>query len=73
VVFTRRSVSDPWELYRALLAGGAPTRLTFENAALAEEVDIRPVETMEVKSADGTPVQVFLVKPHGFDPAQSIR
>jgi dipeptidyl aminopeptidase/acylaminoacyl peptidase len=33
-------------------------------------VDIRPAEEISVPGAGGTPVQVFLVKPHGFDPAK---
>jgi dipeptidyl aminopeptidase/acylaminoacyl peptidase len=66
----RRTVGDPPEVFRAPLAGGAPFRLSFENAAVEQEVDIRPAETMEVPGADGHPVQVYLVKPHGFDPAR---
>jgi dipeptidyl aminopeptidase/acylaminoacyl peptidase len=70
VALVRRSVSDPTELYRSELTSPSPVRLTFENAALCEEVDMRPAETIEVAGADGAPVQVFLVKPHGFDPAK---
>ena len=35
---------------------------------MADDVDIRPAERMSVAGADGKPVDVFLVKPHGFDP-----
>jgi dipeptidyl aminopeptidase/acylaminoacyl peptidase len=34
------------------------------------EVDIRPAETMWVSGADNARVQVFIVKPHDFDPAK---
>ncbi len=63
----RRGIGQPWEVVRAPLAGGAPQRLTFENQAVEQEVDIRPAESIEVAGADGHPVQVYIVKPHGFD------
>jgi len=34
------------------------------------EVDIRPAETIWVTGADGKRVQVFIVKPHNFDPSK---
>jgi len=67
----RRKVGNPTEVFRvALAAGGEPKRLTFENEAIEREVDLRPAETIEVPGAGGRPVQVFIVKPHGFDPAK---
>ncbi len=65
----RRSIASPWELFRVRL-GGEAKRLSFENEAVEKEVDIRPAETLTVAGADGHPVQVYLVKPHGFDPAK---
>jgi dipeptidyl aminopeptidase/acylaminoacyl peptidase len=59
------------EIYRAsLAASAAPRQLTTVNDALVGEVDIRPVETMWVAASDGVKVHVFIVKPHGFDPAK---
>ncbi len=72
-VLARRRVGEPWELYRLDLArpgDGAGTRITGHNAAVASEVDIRPAEEMWVEAADGTRIQVFIVKPHGFDPSR---
>ncbi len=69
-VLARRRVGEPWELYRLDLArpgDGAGTRITGHNAAVASEVDIRPAEEMWVEAADGARLQVFIVKPHGFD------
>jgi dipeptidyl aminopeptidase/acylaminoacyl peptidase len=69
----RRRIGSPFELYRLSLVKGADEtgrRLTTHNAALEQEVDFRPGEEMTVAGADGRPVQVFLVKPHGFDPAK---
>ena len=70
VVFTRSTVGQPVEIWRADLATKALTRLTAFNQKVADTVDIRPAETMWVKGADGTPVEVFIVKPHDFDPAK---
>ncbi len=72
-VVSRRRVGEPQELWRVSLrekAAEPPRRLTTHNAAVEAEVDIRPVEEIAVQGAGGAPVQVFLVKPHGFDPAK---
>jgi dipeptidyl aminopeptidase/acylaminoacyl peptidase len=72
-VVSRRRVGEPSELWRidlALKDAAPPRRLTTHNAAVEAEVDIRPAEEITVAGADGKPVQVFLVKPHGFDPAR---
>jgi dipeptidyl aminopeptidase/acylaminoacyl peptidase len=72
-VVARRRVGEPWELYRLDLArpgDGTGTRITSHNAAVASEVDLRPAEEMWVEAADGARIQVFIVKPHGFDPTR---
>jgi dipeptidyl aminopeptidase/acylaminoacyl peptidase len=76
VFYIGRSVGEPFEVYRASL-GGAPQpapasrqRITHLNDAVGGEVDIRPAEVMWVTGAEGARIQVFVVKPHGFDPAQ---
>ncbi len=72
-VAARRRIGNPAELWRfdvASPAGGAGTRLTTHNAAFEKEVDVRPAEEISVPGADGKPVQVWIVKPHGFDPAK---
>jgi dipeptidyl aminopeptidase/acylaminoacyl peptidase len=69
--YTRSSVGEPVELFGTEVANGkaAPaTRLTHINDAVAREVDIRSAETMWVEGAGGAKVQVFIVKPHDFDP-----
>jgi dipeptidyl aminopeptidase/acylaminoacyl peptidase len=73
IVYGRRSTGDPIEIYDVEMTNGrasTPRRLTSVNAAVAEEVDIRPAETMWVDGARGSKIQVFIVKPHGFDPAR---
>ena len=66
IVYTRRSVGEPHEIFR--FDGEQPRRLTHFNAELEAEVDIRPVEELWVDGDGDTKVHVFLVKPHGFDP-----
>jgi len=70
VVYTRRSIGEPSEVFRRALSGGEPIRLTTFNADLEAEVDIRPAEELWVKGAGDYEVQVFLVKPHDFDPSK---
>ncbi len=72
-VVSRRRVGEPWELYRVETTGAGENpgrRLTTHNDAVAREVDIRPAEEMWVEAKDGARIQVFVVKPHGFDPAR---
>ncbi|HJV48160.1 MAG TPA: S9 family peptidase, partial [Geothrix sp.] len=70
VLFTRTTVGEPVEICCYEVGTKALQRLTDFNQALANEVDIRPAETLWVDGADGVKVQVFVVKPHGFDPAK---
>jgi dipeptidyl aminopeptidase/acylaminoacyl peptidase len=72
VIFTSRSIGAPTEVYSAALGaqGGAPRQLTSFNADLEKEVDIRPAEEMWVQGDGDYKVQVFLVKPHDFDPSK---
>ena len=70
IVYARRSVAEPGELFRVGRDGTGRVRLTHYNDALLAEVDFRPAEEMWVKGAGGHPVHVFIVKPHGFDPAK---
>ncbi|HPC83327.1 MAG TPA: S9 family peptidase [Thermoanaerobaculaceae bacterium] len=68
---SRRRVGSPQELHViALRPRPGERRLTTHNAAVEAEVDIRPAEEIFVPGAEGKPVQVFIVTPHGFDPAR---
>ncbi len=68
LIFTRSRVGEPSEVYSLPTNGGDPRRLTSFNQSLASEVDIRPAETIWVEGEEGMMIQVFLVKPHDFDP-----
>jgi dipeptidyl aminopeptidase/acylaminoacyl peptidase len=73
IVYARRSVADPVEFFAADLADNkatTPQRLSQFNDALANEVDIRPADRIWVKGADGAKIEVFIVKPHDFDPSK---
>ena len=66
--YTANSVGKPTELYRSKLTDKKITSLTSFNQELENTVDIRPADTMWVAGADGIKVEVFIVKPHNFDP-----
>ena len=68
VVYNYSFVHKPVELAKFDLKNNTKTDLTSFNKELAEQVDIRPAETMWVKGAAGAMIEVFIVKPHNFDP-----
>jgi dipeptidyl aminopeptidase/acylaminoacyl peptidase len=71
LLYARSSVGEPVEVFSAEISNakaGTAARLTHINDAVANEADIRPAETMWVDGAGGAKVQVFIVKPHDFDP-----
>ena len=73
LLYIKRSVGEPQEIYSAAIVSDKPSKpakLSHFNEALMNEVDIRPAETMWLAGADGLRVQVFIVKPHNFDPAK---
>ncbi len=70
VIYSRRTTGEPPEIFRAAADGSGRERLTRFNEALEAEVDIRPAEEMWVDSGRGYRIHVFVVKPHGFDPAR---
>jgi dipeptidyl aminopeptidase/acylaminoacyl peptidase len=67
--YTYSRTGKPSALYHADRKG-RETQVTHLNDALEQEVDIRPSEAMWVIGADGDSVEVFVVKPHGFDPSK---
>lgn len=69
VLYIHRAISEPWEIYKFdLQKKGKPEKLTKFNEKILEEVDIRGAEVHYISGAEGKPVQVFLIKPHNFDP-----
>ncbi len=66
LAFTFTRVGMPQELYTAAADGTQLRRLTGVNDPVAAAYDIRPAEELWVPGADGKPVHVFVVKPHGY-------
>ena len=62
------SVGNPKEIYSYDLNEKDEKHLTNFNKELLTQVDFRAAEQIWVPGADGINVQVFIVKPHNFDP-----
>ena len=70
LIYARRKVNEPPEIFRAGLDSGKSEALTSFNAELKSEVDIRAPEEIWVKGEGDYKVHVFIIKPHGFDPGK---
>ena len=69
VAFALETPAHPAELF--LKRDGRPAeRVTTLNRELLEQRTVAEVEAVDFKSFDGTPVQAFLTKPVGLDPAK---
>ncbi|MCU7491239.1 MAG: S9 family peptidase [Ignavibacteria bacterium] len=68
IVYNKRTVEKPGEIFSLDLASKQVKELTSANKEFLDEVDVRPAEQIWVKGADGKDVHVFIVKPHNFDP-----
>jgi dipeptidyl aminopeptidase/acylaminoacyl peptidase len=69
VGFVASTDRAPWDLYVSRLDGSEERRLTEVNAPWLAEKVLGNVEDLWFESADGTPIQGWLVKPPDFDPA----
>lgn len=68
VYYSASTTGKPTELYKLSVKKDKPVQLTSFNKELEATVDIHPSDTMWVAGADNHPVEVFIVKPHNFDP-----
>ncbi|MEO6711559.1 MAG: S9 family peptidase, partial [Planctomycetota bacterium] len=68
LVYVRRSINEPHELFIKSASGTAALRMTTFNDAFAREIDLRPAQEFFVDGQDGSKIHVFLITPHGFDP-----
>ena len=66
--FTSSTTGKPNALYRYEVKKNRTTQLTHYNDALEAEVDFRPSEELWIKGAAGDSMEIFIVKPHNFDP-----
>lgn len=67
-IFTYTFTHKPVEIARYDFLKKEMKDLTSFNKEFTDSVDVLPSEKVWVKGADGVPVHVFIVKPHGFDP-----
>ncbi len=70
IYYMAKTIDKPGEIFKFNLTSNDSKQLTFFNKQLLNEVDFRPAEQMWVEGADGIKVQVFIVKPHNFDPTK---
>ncbi len=70
LVALRQSFSEPPTLVRIDPASGAVGQLSAFNNALLREVAFGAVESVTIAGADGAPMQMWVIKPPGFDPAK---
>ncbi|MCD4748179.1 MAG: S9 family peptidase [Thermoanaerobaculales bacterium] len=68
VLYMASGIGRPPEIYRVKIGEEEARRLTWFNAALENEVDIRPPEEMWLEGDGGEMLHAWVVKPHGFDP-----
>jgi dipeptidyl aminopeptidase/acylaminoacyl peptidase len=70
LVALRQSFREPPTLVRVELRTGAATQLSAFNDALLKEVRFGEVESVTLPGAGGAPLQMWVIKPPGFDPAR---
>ncbi|MFQ5696034.1 MAG: S9 family peptidase, partial [Terriglobia bacterium] len=70
LVFTQQAMNRPAEVFRAGMRGGGAKPVSHINDEGLAELEMNPGESFTVEGAKGTPVQSWLLKPPGFDPAK---
>ena len=67
LVYTHARLNQPPEVMLWRIAQGAPQVLTHLNDALLKDIQLAEPESVTVAGAGGTPVQMWIVKPPGFE------
>ncbi len=67
VVFTLGRMTHPPEVFTVPLAGGTAANLSKANSQLLGELTLNEPESITVPGAGGTPVQMWILRPPGFD------
>jgi dipeptidyl aminopeptidase/acylaminoacyl peptidase len=72
LVATQARMGQPPEVVVMSVRGGegAPANISRANAALLEQLDLPKPESVTVKGANGDPMQMWILKPPGFDAAK---
>jgi dipeptidyl aminopeptidase/acylaminoacyl peptidase len=66
LVFTRQTLTQPIDIYKADASGLGVTRLTKTNDALLSDFGLKPGEEVSWEGGAGTKVSGFIVKPPNF-------
>lgn len=67
MVFTRSDATTPAEVYLHCFDTGVTSSLTQMNRGRLAGVELTPLESVTVAGAGGTPVQMWILRPPGFD------
>ncbi|MGH9349054.1 MAG: LpqB family beta-propeller domain-containing protein [Vicinamibacterales bacterium] len=70
LVATSGAPTRPTDIVSVALAGGATENLSRANDTLFASLRLAPAEEIHYTSADGTPIEGWIVKPPDFDPAK---
>jgi len=70
LAFTRQSLSRPNEVYTSDGEGREMRAISRVNDELFAQLDFTKPESVSFTGAQGTPVQMWILKPPGFDPAR---
>ena len=70
VVFSKSSLTEPPDLYRATVDGAGPKPLTRANASWLQKTAFSAPESLTVPGHGKQPIQYWLIKPPNFDPAR---
>lgn len=70
LLFSRQSLSMPPTVFRADTDGGGEQQLTQFNDELLSQISFHTEEVHSFKGAGGDEVELFLLKPEGFDPSK---
>ncbi len=70
ICFAQSHFTLPTELFTVDPTTGLVQQLTTTNAALLAQIESPMPESVTVAGTGGTPVQMWIVKPPGFDPAK---
>lgn len=67
VYFTASTIDKPSALYMLRKGEKSPVQLTRYNDKIEKKTDLRDGERFTVKGAKGDDIEVYVIKPHGFD------
>ena len=68
LVFTLSRMTHPPDVFTLSLSGGTPFNLSRANTARLADLTLPEPESVTVTGAGGTPVQMWILRPPGFDP-----